>query len=97
MTDHGNSAQPAAETADTALLLASNGHPQAALQVIMKLSTSEQRRALSLDDAHHASLLHWFALHGCLPAIKFIVELGANVSAIRKSEKMTIKYALYYY
>ena len=69
------------ETADTVLLLASNGHPMPALQVLMSLEKDETQAALQISDAGGTSLLHWFALQSCLPAVKYLLELGMNVSA----------------
>ncbi len=68
------------ETAATVLLLVTNGYAMPALQVLMSLSDEQKLAALTVADGGRTSLLHWFAWHSCLPAVKYLVEIGMNVS-----------------
>ena len=59
----------------------------ATLQELLALSSPNNALSLNLQNASGNTPLHWAALNGHLPAVKLLVEAGADPTIINKAGK----------
>ena len=57
------------------------------LKELLTLSASSQAISLNLQNASGNTPLHWAALNGHLPAVKLLIEAGADPSVINRAGK----------
>lgn len=59
----------------------------ATLKELLALSSSNHALSLNLQNASGNTPLHWAALNGHLPAVKLLIEAGADATVINKAGK----------